>query len=94
MNEPATTTSGQNRKDCRRLAALRAYDLIDTPPDPVLDLISRLTAGLLEVPFACVSLVDEHRVFLKSIHGLNARHLGTEPGLCVTAVETNKGFSR
>lgn len=73
----------------RRLAALRAYEVLDTPPDPVLDQIAELTSCVFEAPLACVSLVDSHRLFLKAAHGVDARELGNEPGMCVTTVETN-----
>ena len=73
----------------RRLAALRAYEVLDTPPDPVLDQITELTSCVFEAPLACVSLVDSHRLFLKAAHGVDARELGKEPGMCVTTVETN-----
>lgn len=75
--------------DYRRLAALRAYEVLDTPPDPVLDRIADLTACVFQAPLACVSLVDSQRLFLKAAHGVDARELGNEPGMCVTTVETN-----
>lgn len=73
----------------RRLAALRAYEVLDTPPDPVLEQIAELAACIFEAPLACVSLVDSRRVFLKAAHGVEAGDIGNEPGMCVTTVETN-----
>ena len=72
-----------------RLAALRAYEILDTPRDPILDRIADLSACVFDMPLACVSLVDSSRLFLKAAHGLDATELGREPGMCVTTVETN-----
>lgn len=72
-----------------RLAALRAYEILDTPGDPILDRIATLSACVFGMPLACVSLVDSSRLFLKAAHGLDATELGREPGMCVTTVETN-----
>ena len=73
----------------RRIAALRAYEVLDTPPDPVLDQIAELTSCVFEAPLACVSLVDSQRVFLKAAHGVDTGDLGNEPGMCVTTVKTD-----
>jgi signal transduction histidine kinase len=53
-----------------RLAALRASDLLDTPPDPVFDRLTILAAKALKVPVALLSLVDSDRQFFKSQCGL------------------------
>jgi GAF domain-containing protein len=56
--------------DRNRLAALRRLLLLDTPPSPGFDRITRLTARLLDVPVALVNLVDADRQWTKSQHGL------------------------
>jgi len=43
----------------QRLMALRRYHLLDTPPEPVFDHITRLAAAVLGMPISLVSLVDE-----------------------------------
>ena len=73
----------------RRITALRAYEVLDTPPDPVLDQIAELTSCVFEAPLACVSLVDSQRVFLRAAHGVETGDLGNEPGMCVTTVQTD-----
>ena len=52
-----------------RLAALRAYDLLDTPSDPTLDKIAALAAELLDAPTAAISLIDADRQWFKSRFG-------------------------
>jgi PAS domain S-box-containing protein len=53
-----------------RLAALRGTGLLDSPPEPSFDRLTRLAARLLRAPVALVSLVDEGRQFFKSSLGL------------------------
>lgn len=69
-----------------RLAALRRYEILDTPPDGSFDRITALVAGLLEVPIAIVSLVDTDRIWFKSCHGLDAHQVTRDPGLCASAI--------
>lgn len=53
----------------QRLAALAAYELMDTPPEPEFEEISFLAASLFRTPVALVSLVDRDRQFFKSVVG-------------------------
>jgi PAS domain S-box-containing protein len=55
--------------EMQRLEALRALKLLDTPPEERFDRITRLTARILNVPIAYVTLVDEHHEFKKSSYG-------------------------
>jgi GAF domain-containing protein len=69
-----------------RLAALRRYDILDTPPDGAFDRITALAADLFMVPIAIVSLVDHDRIWFKSRHGLDVDQIGRDPGLCASAI--------
>ena len=73
-----------------RLAALRRYDILDTPPDGVFDHITAIAADLLRVPIAIISLVDHDRIWFKSHHGIEAGETGREPGLCASAILSPK----
>jgi hypothetical protein len=42
----------------QRLAAVRRYDILDTPPDGAFDRITALAARRFNVPIAIVSIVD------------------------------------
>jgi len=55
-----------------RLAALRRYEVLDSPPEPEFDEVVSLAADLLRAPIALVSLVDEHRQWSKARFGLDA----------------------
>jgi sigma-B regulation protein RsbU (phosphoserine phosphatase) len=69
-----------------RLAAIRRYDVLDTPHDGAFDRITALAARHFDVPISIVSIVDEDRIWFKSHHGLDVREIGREPGLCASAI--------
>lgn len=56
--------------DPERLRALRATGLLDTPPEPIYDRITRAAADALDAPHAAMSLVDVDRQFFKSTVGM------------------------
>jgi hypothetical protein len=53
-----------------RVAELRRSGLLDSPAEESFDRLTRLTATVLNVPVALVSLVDSDRQFFKSCLGL------------------------
>ncbi|MCA1653037.1 MAG: GAF domain-containing protein [Sphingomicrobium sp.] len=69
-----------------RLAALRRYDILDTPPDGAFDRITALAASLFSVPISIISLVDTDRIWFKSHHGIDVDQIGRGPGLCASAI--------
>ncbi len=52
------------------MAALRRYDILDSPPDHAFDELTRLTAQICGTPIAYISFLDEHRQWFKSRLGL------------------------
>lgn len=75
-----------------RLAALRRYDILDTPPDGAFDNVTKLAARLFKVPIAIVSLVDSDRIWFKSHHGVDATQIDREPGLCASGILGNMPY--
>lgn len=69
-----------------RLRVLRRYEILDTPEEGSWDRLTRLAAKIFNMPIAVVSLVDTDRIWFKSHHGLDVSEIGTEPGLCTTAI--------
>lgn len=53
-----------------RLAALRALQVLDTPPETTFDQLTRLTARTCRTPMAVIGLVDADRVWFKSAVGI------------------------
>jgi two-component sensor histidine kinase len=70
----------------QRLAAVRRYDILDTPPEGAFDGIAAVAAKIFDVPIAIISLVDEDRIWFKSHHGLDVAQVGRDPGLCASAI--------
>ncbi|MDF2434815.1 MAG: phosphoserine phosphatase RsbU/P [Mucilaginibacter sp.] len=69
-----------------RLAAVRRYDVLDTPPDGAFDRVTRLAARQFDVPISIVSIVDTDRIWFKSHHGVDVDEIGRDPGLCASAI--------
>ena len=72
--------------EAKRMAAVRRYDILDTPPDGAFDRITALAARRFGVPISIVSIVDEDRIWFKSHHGLPVEQIDREPGLCASAI--------
>lgn len=70
-----------------RMAAVRRYDVLDTPPDGAFDRIAAAAAELFDVPIGIVTIVDTDRIWFKAHHGLDGvSEVGREPGLCASAI--------
>lgn len=61
---------GAPADDAKRLRALRATGLLDSPPTEAFDRLTDLVRRVLAVPVALISLVDADRQFFKSQTGL------------------------
>lgn len=73
-------------KEAERIAAVRRYDILDSPPDGAFDRITALAARRFGVPIAIISIVDEDRIWFKSHHGLPVQQIDRAPGLCASAI--------
>ncbi len=69
----------------QRLAALRAYAILDTPPEPDFDDIARLAAQICGTPVAAISLVEDRRQWFKAEVGLGLRETPIEVSFCAKA---------
>ena len=69
-----------------RLAEVRRYDILDTPPDGAFDRITAIAARLLKMPVAIISIVDTDRIWFKSHHGVDVEQTGRDPGLCASCI--------
>lgn len=76
----------------QRLAALRSYAILDTPPEARFDDIAALAAVLCETPIAAVSLVDEHRQWFKAAQGLPVRETPISLSFCKHAIDGSDIF--
>lgn len=74
-------------EESKRLDTLRRYAILDTPRDERFDNVTALTAELMQVPLAIVSLVDADRLWFKSAYGLDVREIPRCNGLCSSAIQ-------
>src|SRR6187549_3234161 len=65
-----------------RLAALQRYKVLDTPPEGVLDDLTRTAAYVCRAPIALLTLIDGHRQWFKSRIGLSAAETPRRLSFC------------
>jgi diguanylate cyclase (GGDEF)-like protein/PAS domain S-box-containing protein len=78
--------------EAQRLLELRRLGILDSAPEESFDRIARLAARALRMPAATISLVDEHRVWLKSRIGVTAKQLPRESSFAAQVVGTNQAL--
>ncbi|HTU59309.1 MAG TPA: PAS domain S-box protein, partial [Polyangiales bacterium] len=74
------------RNEAQRLATLHALDILDSEPEAAFDRITSLAATLFRVPTVLISLVDAHRQWFKSTHGLDAKESARDISFCGHAI--------
>jgi len=72
--------------EATRLAAVRRYHILDTPPDGTFTAVCELAAQVCDVPIATVTVVDQDRIWFAAGCGLASVEIPREPGLCGSAV--------
>jgi len=72
--------------ETQRMAAVKSYDILDTPSDGSFDRITAIAARRFKVPIAIISIVDHDRIWFKSHHGVPVDQIDREPGLCASAI--------
>lgn len=65
-----------------RLALLRALDVLDGPPEPAMDRITRIAARLFRVPIALVTLLDSDRQWFMSRVGMPVQQTPRSQSFC------------
>jgi PAS domain S-box-containing protein len=83
---------GPHARERERLDALIALELLDSPPDPELDTITRIAARSFGVAMSTISLIDEHRQWFKSRCGLELRETAREVSFCGHTLLGNEPF--
>ncbi|HEY8381302.1 MAG TPA: HWE histidine kinase domain-containing protein [Microvirga sp.] len=69
-----------------RLEALRSYGILDTPPEPAFDEITRVASLVCKAPISVVNLIEDDRQFFKSEIGLGVRETPVDVSICAHAI--------
>ena len=72
--------------EAERLAALQAYDILDTLPEKAFDDLTRIAAHICQTPIVLVSLVDGERQWFKSRIGMEDTETSREVSFCAHAI--------
>ncbi|MDB5859614.1 MAG: hypothetical protein JWQ76_3303 [Ramlibacter sp.] len=87
MNDRAVST------EPARLEALRRLGVLDTPAEALMDSLARSAAAACGAPMAMITLIDEHRQWIKAQVGLpGLAEIPREASLC-TAVLDVQGYA-
>jgi GAF domain-containing protein len=72
--------------EAARVALLRDYQILDTPPEEVFNRIVRLASNLIGTPIALVSLIDETRQWFKAKVGIDVDETPRDIAFCSYAI--------
>lgn len=72
-----------------RLEALRRMLVLDTPPEPQLELLVEYAARHFGSPIGLLSLVDRDRQWLKARVGMEVRETPRDVSFCAPAIAAN-----
>jgi diguanylate cyclase (GGDEF)-like protein len=75
-----------------RLKALYGYAVLDTPPEPNFDRITKLAATIFELPVCTLSLADAERHWFKSRYGVTATEIPRRMSFCDVTISGDRVF--
>ena len=73
-------------KEAVRLAVLKNYNILDTPPEKAFDDIVTLASTICDTPIALVSLIDKSRQWFKACLGLCSQETSRDIAFCAYAI--------
>ncbi|WP_339871660.1 PAS domain-containing protein [uncultured Brevundimonas sp.] len=79
-------TTNKSWTEASRMAALHAYDVLDTEAEAEFDDLAALAARICDAPTALVSLVAEDRQWFKARVGLETPETGRDVSFCAHAM--------
>ncbi len=79
-------------EELRRLDALRRYAILDTPPEPNFDRITRLASSIFNHPVCTLALADRDRFWFKSRYGVDATEMPRHMAFCDQTIQGSDVF--
>ena len=76
--------------EAKRMEAIEALHLLDTPPDPDFEEAVRLAALICETPIGLITIVDRHRQWFKAKIGLDVDETPREQAFCAHAIGSDR----
>ncbi len=83
---PSPCESDIGADEAARLAALRAFAILDSEPETEFDRLVKLAAELCDTPMAAISMIDNHRLWFKAVHGLSMREMDLSAAFCTQGI--------
>lgn len=78
--------------ETQRLAALRRYEILDTPREKEFDDIVSVVAAVCETPISVINFIDEGRQWFKAEVGLGVRETPLPASICAHAILQHELF--
>ncbi len=78
--------AGQHPSEAARLAALRAYAILDTPRESDFDDIVLLASRTCGTPISVINLIDAERQWFKAETGLGVRETPLDTSICAHVI--------
>jgi signal transduction histidine kinase/CheY-like chemotaxis protein len=79
-------------QEVARLATLHDYNILDTPPEPVFDQVTRLAVQLCGTPIALLGFIDADRHWFKSKIGIEPTEMRRRKSMCNHTITQTDGL--
>ncbi|GAA3752933.1 sensor domain-containing diguanylate cyclase [Terriglobus aquaticus] len=73
-----------------RIAALRRYEVLDTPREAPFERITKLVRAVLNVPISTISLIAEERQWFKSCVGMPGGETTRDESICTHTIQSRE----
>jgi PAS domain S-box-containing protein len=86
MGQERVFSAGIPDDDAERLATLRSYAILDTPPEQSYEDVTAFAAHICEAPYSTITFVDKDRQWFKSETGFGTNETGRSDSFCTCAI--------